>query len=996
MRLKIPSFGVSVDIPFWVSVDTFLDEELDSSPISVENSSISKPFPRFTPAVLEVDGEPPTYWLIGSDSVYTAPNGLSQHTVQLIEPTKWLERFMVGNKTVTQPLYVEYLTSQVTPSEVRTEENEQAPWLAKLRSNKEISFAYYSPMPNTNFPIWPPFCFEGISDRIETMTPEAVHSILEECTVECQETGFNYSKSVLFEKSKGEKIPDAWEDTEPIERIAVSDGVIVVTYKIFIQYYGVGTDIGLKDSFAGSYTLAAVAPQAGKERTLKDAALSMIYAAESLNASETPTFKLNDALAAYLDTITAPEITVTGATLREALDEIAKYVGAITRLDLVPEGEGFSYEINFEKYCKDTVADTSEFGDPVNGITRTVSCEDYCTALDSTAANIVNYSKGGPISDPSPQLFRTPRSEDASYRVTEGSAKIITAFPIERVDGLTCRIYKDGVAYDFDLFPYLFESTEYGALSSYEPTYPFSKAYALSYTLGQRSIGGLDFTVPNPVHPIFESPAIVNILNREIEAHNGADEKYEALSAFDNTNNILNFTKLLFRVTYVPTGSLRVRMRKPSSFGKPESVLAYNQSAAKLDAKAFGRSMFGAALRMGNEITTYQYAPPIGAKVPQKGERFGEDGYISEVHVEYGLTYKKVTLEISEGFNRLSQFVGVNKSQRIFEISERMSLDRHIVYEDFCLIGTKKRQGRGALVSGNDTFLEYLRKAFTDTSPKLPNTPFIVAQGIDEGENELAPCMLPALCYGAGNALTFTACFEDNFGAGKRVDSRKDKEGDYEYYATESDVRYTDLFGRVKKLRFSVVDKVNTDEKGEEFFYDIADSLPKKVNRADLVSNANIVNTNTTPLIIDKDAREAIKSLTYQVSFLEADGVRISPFFSENLPLAQSPSRIVFTPITAPINNMTEEVQYLDRALVVDVEKTEQSYPEGLVSISVKASKLPENCVGWAAVAYDKKAADAGGKMRFLFGQNCELTAGQELSVHFTFFRKNNIKQEET
>ena len=43
MRLKIPSFGVSADIPFWVSVDTFLDEELDSSPISVENKKRPKP-----------------------------------------------------------------------------------------------------------------------------------------------------------------------------------------------------------------------------------------------------------------------------------------------------------------------------------------------------------------------------------------------------------------------------------------------------------------------------------------------------------------------------------------------------------------------------------------------------------------------------------------------------------------------------------------------------------------------------------------------------------------------------------------------------------------------------------------------------------------------------------------------------------------------------------------------------------------------------------------
>lgn len=981
MKIEIPAASFSATIPIFITVDTFLDEELDASPISIENTEVEKPFPRFTPAILTASDErteEKSYWLIGSDTATKGINGKTQHTVQLIEPTKWLERFMVGNKTVTQPMRPDYLTSAAlaSPDDVDGETSR----------NLLSDYAYKSVMDYSDpLPIYPPFCFESMRDFVELMQVDYIDY---KCTISSDESGF-YKEIKKRYKNQADVTSSSWLTLLPIEEISVaSGGVFRVRYEMKTHETYPAEAFG---TFISSFTISAVAPAAAKERTLKDAALSMIYAAESLNEGEAPTFKLSEELAEELEKITAPELTVTNATLREALDEIAKYVGAITRLNLIPTDDGFIYEINFEKYCKDEEADLSELGGPVNEIIRTVSAEDYCTALDATAENIVNYADGGTIRDPAPTLFRTLRSEDASYRVTEGSAKIITAFPIERIDGLTCRIYNDGKAYDFDLFSYLYESTEYGALSSYDATYPFSKAYALCYTIGQKSIEALDFTIPNPVHSIFETPAIVNIINREIRANNGEGGKYQGLPTFSNMT-ALDFTKLLFRVTYVPTGSLRVRTRKPSSFGKPESVLAYNQSAAKLDAKAFGRSMFGAALRMGNEVTTYQYAPPIGAKVPQKGERFGEDGYISEVHVEYGLTYKKVTLEVSEGFNRLSQFVGVNKSQRIFEISERMSLDRHIVYEDFCLIGTKKRQGSGAMVS--PLFISYLKNAFTQETPPRVDVHYIVTQGFDEEGGALAPCLHPALYYGIGNALTFTTTFEDNYGAGRRIDDRSKASGadeKAEYYATEKDVRYTDLFGRIATMYFGIFGKPSGEDLEESVLYDAADTLPQKKDWIEERAQVLAETAEDKRLKIDKDSRECLKSITYQLSFLEADGIKVSPFFTENLSIAQDSSKIAFTLITSPINNLTEKVAYIEG---VTLKEAETEGVNNLVKITFKLPEnLPKNCVGWAAVAYDKNAT--GGKMRFLFGKNCKLTAGQELSVYLTFFRKNNIREKE-
>ena len=966
MRLSIPSMGLTTDIPFWVSVDTFLDEELDASPITIENTEIEETFPRFSVAILEPEGGEKTYWMIGSDVARRFANGKTQHVIQLIEPTKWLERFMVGNKTVTQPLYVDYLSSKL-----RVEENyEDLP--QTMNMNLLEGFKYESPVAiGSKIPIYQLACFDEGDNIVNSIVDPLMFSCERICTITLP-SGNKETFVKTYTKQFNDPIPDSWKTTEtdPSDYLLINEpGVYSLRYCI---------DPKPEDPDAIKYScvfiLSAVSEEGAKERTLKDVAEGMIWAAESLNESETPTFKLNPELASYLDTITAPEITVTNATLREALDECARFVDSITRLDVLEKDGVFEFLVDFEKYCKDTDADLSELGKPVDVLSRYVGCEDYCTALDSTAANVVHYGKGGALSDPTPQFFRTVRSEDATYRVTEENSLILTSFPIERLDYLKCRLYVDGQRFDLNITSYVYESTEYGTLSSYEAVYPYSKAYALSYTLGQKSISALNFTAPNALSEVFSNPALVNIINRQMKVEYGDDAPQ--FSNFDP----LDFTKILFIVTYVPTGSLRVRMRKPNSFGKPESVLAYNQSAAKLDATAFGRAMLGAALRMGNEVATYEYAAPISAHVPTKGERFGEDGFISEVHVEYGIGHKKVILEVSEGFNRISQFVGVNKSQRIFEISERLSLDRHIVYEDLCMIGTKRREGFGSIVSAD--FLRYVKSTF-DFPPSKPVGAYINGRGYDEAGKPLTAFVIPAISYGIGNAVTFTGSFEDNFGAGRRIDGGGSGE-DEGFYALQTDVRYTDLFGRLDKMSLVISDGVSFEDKEEmteEQELSLANALPQQF---DEIESKHIVLAETgdqNRIVIDKDARECLKTFTYQISFIESDGIKISPFFAENMPFSGKLTNIRFVPLDHKISNITEYVK---------AEGEDSTAPGAIVNVSAKSVEtsytMPRGGIAWAAVAYDLESKD--GRQRFLFGKNEPFAKGDTINVSLTFFRK--------
>ena len=991
-----PQKGTSFQLPYTVITDSFLDEELDVCPIELKNTTVDTPFPRFSVAAFcTTEGATPSYWFVGSDEVHTnVATGLSDHTVQLIEPTKWLERFMVGNKAVTQPIYTDYLDNPATitlPAQIKNTSVgvTQEDLKPKEDESGKSYVVYKTPINPTKdrLPIYDVAAFDVIYGNGVNWT----------CT-------FSIDGKVLYKETHSyltSEVPTKTVfGTLGLDQYGYKKGVASIVYEMTSTLDNTLTTKIY--SYAAKYEVAIMVPEEEPVKiTLKDAAMSMICAAEILKSNggnPIPRFRLNDEITKELALITSPEITVTNATLREALDEIGKVINSITRLDIIPEGDRFVYEITFERYCKDTAADLSELG-PAFEIAKKVSCEDYCTALDTTVDNLVNYKDGGSVWDPCCDLWRTVRSEDASYRVTEDTAEIFTAFPIERIDGLFCRIYVGDSQEQFkerDLTPYLFEASEYAALSSYTPAYPYSKAYALCYTLGKRNITGLNFTVPDPVHTIFEHPALVNIVNKAFGELNEGEDPLPGWPFL--SLNALDFTKMLFKVKYVPTGAARVIMRKPNAFGKPESILAYNQSAAKLDASAFGRSMFGAVLRMGNEETTYTYITTLGAKVPEKGERFGEDGYIAEIREEYAPHQKKVTLTVVEGFNRLSQFVGVNKTQRLFEISERMSLDRHIVYEDKCLISTERRENlSGAIVTYsnatppgettpdpymNGSFLEHLRSAFDESGSSGSVAPFARVKGYDDAGEALAECFLPCIPYAMGNALSFTVGFEDNYGAGRRVDGSI-SEG---FYATETDVRYTDLFGRVAEMELLIDDGFWSGHTKlyEANYREAANAMPALPAIVKSLPSP-IVHTylEKDRLYIDKDTREAIKTLTYQVSFLGDNGIKVSPYFTECLPYVRDANvYFVIVPITTPITNTTEWISVsgsIPKAYCAEVNEE----PAVKVSFSV-----PAGSTGWAAVSWfdTKSGSDSDTRKRFLFGSNKPVGEEGKVTVYFNFY----------
>jgi hypothetical protein len=83
-----------------------LDEELDSGQLDLVWTELSTAFPPFTAVGFHDKGSLIEGLVISEDNVTVQSKNplLYKHELQLIEPTKYLERFSIDGKTFTQPI----------------------------------------------------------------------------------------------------------------------------------------------------------------------------------------------------------------------------------------------------------------------------------------------------------------------------------------------------------------------------------------------------------------------------------------------------------------------------------------------------------------------------------------------------------------------------------------------------------------------------------------------------------------------------------------------------------------------------------------------------------------------------------------------------------------------------------------------------------------------------------------------------------------------------
>lgn len=785
---------------FPLSVGNLLDERLDECYLTVQKSTVKR-FATLTDLKIEVKQNNylvhTHYFVVANDKSQHFPvySNFYKHNLYLIERTKLLEGVYCQSLTFTNALGSNYKNAPALAKFSYEQDRTPSP---ELIQNLLLTLeACKTPVVASTFVIASP---KTIGDAITDLD-----SIYEDYTCEDAST---------IPVERGKNKADIYEDGVYITTIGLNETyaiqsttakTITVKYHIYMSDYPVGSFY-----IDAEFMFAVAENNLPLSRwTISDAINRVLDLAEPISANEQPKYKLNPRQEKEFSKIFSPEFTMTQCNLREQLKLIGSHIHKEPRLGYLLENNfthnGTLYAAGYYEnwiYFDDygSTQESNLQGESYVFKESEQSIAQYCTDVQTNAQNIVNslnYAQGV-IIDPCTGGDRTLRTDNINVKLTESTSKVYTSLPIYKVEKIECGLYREvngELEYAFDLediTPYVYEAYEYNSiLSSYDGVYPYTKAYGIYYTQGEKNIDGLFFKTDNLIAEYFSNYAIVNILN----AATGENWK-------DAITN--GFQYLTFRVTYLPVYEAKFSQNKQLIIKENKKFSqVYNQSENLIETSYYGENIKGVAQRLGNieESRTYIFNDYL--KVPKLGQVI--DGYsISAINTEIHWGYIKCTVGLSKDFNKISQFVGINSTKRIAEVSERQAYKRNILLKDYVVIGTEETPS--AKYFSNTTFA--MDVFYNGIEGFTPNKPISMAFGRGETYNgkTLNAVRLPVVSSAFGNSMVFSWNYKDNYSAGEQV-GKGEEPGENNQNVTafwQTDVPYCDYYGRIYNYTFGL------------------------------------------------------------------------------------------------------------------------------------------------------------------------------------------------
>ena len=634
------------------------------------------------------------------------------------------------------------------------------------------------------------------------------------------------------------------------------------TYIVFYSYE-YPTGLGNFKTNTATYTFVVVENKLPLKRwTCTDVINRLLDLAEPIRKGEKPRFRLqgvNDdgtyqagSQAAQFDTIYAPEFAFTKQTLRECLQEVGQKLHGEPRLTPKKDSSGnWYFEVSYDLYGQSKPWKQAHRAYIKKSVTQNINT--YATSLDTHAENLVN--RNGAITEPYLTGGRTARTEQMYVQITETNMVISTQFPIYTVDKLE---WVSPLGNSVDITPWLFESSIYSSqLSSYDTEYPYSKAYAIMFTQGEKNITQLTFKPEHPVSAVFENYAILNILRRAT----GND----SLDINDATGSGSSYTEggypqLIFRVTYVPFYQTRVVQTKINYLDYPtEAAMIYNQQSNVMDSAAYGENLKGVVARIGNAEKSYTYHLSRLSQIPKPGMMFDSDYTISGVYVEILPAIINCTVALTKNFNRISRYVGISSVKRYSQISQTQAVERNIVYREYVVIGDAETADEDCYLG--DGLLEQIAYPFDVSGVAVPVST-VIARGSSYEGNELPTVCLPVVASAFGNSISFSWEYEDNYSAGPvsvYVNSGTSQSNRVTGYF-QNDYQYTDYYGRAYFYDFTI------DYSGAALSADVANALPGAPS-SELNGRNYFTTYRKQPYLLRKDNREKLQ-FNVQVDFV--------------------------------------------------------------------------------------------------------------------------------
>ena len=724
-------------------------------------------------------------------------------------------------------------------------------------------------------------------------------------------------------------------------------------------------------------------------------------------------YVLDEDFAEEYKNVTAPEFSFTNSTLFEALAQVGGYIHAIPRLVPLSTTDDTHYKVTFDKLGGSEQAPTMP---PMIYQDSTIDVNEWCGKIASPAQNLCNTTdEGGAITELGNDYI-TVRTEVGNIEINGDNVLIRTSLPIQQLIKLECGFipdYNSGNTPVGDITAYAYEDAEYSVLSSYWGTaYPYSKAWALRWKQGGTTIDGLVWRQKDvtTIGDAFQNTAIVNIIN--------AKTGLSSLKSTDKDGEW--YRRLAFKVTYVPIATARVEAVKPvlTDGGETSNALVYNQGANVAETSFYGEKMRGAIARLGQDVEQRTYDIKTYSQMPKVGQIL--DGkYIATIDAEYDITRIRITVTLAKNFNQLSQFVGLNSNYRLYDISEKQSVERHIQYSERIIVGKSAyasvysyQDSKGKTrTSRYQTILRYftimMKRTFDRNAWSADESDYILnkimcAWTVFDKDTTSAKfdgkgVLLPVVAFPFGNSICFTFSYYDNYGVGFQSSNDYENETDK---AAQRLVPYTDVYGEISKLSFEMSDKAWTpsldDQKdgGKAMLYPEGNSFATATYAlTTLVVTGQL---DDYALQIEKDSREKI-DVNYQVHYVsDSNDIVVCPGLALFNPYVSNEAAIL-EPEKFYVIWQKQTINALKRDIVASQSITVQQLSSatawevnfGSLSHAVMINGIlkwnPMTCPidGAKSWAICKKVG--ANRYTILFGQNVNINSGETTeSIYFS------------
>lgn len=534
-------------------------------------------------------------------------------------------------------------------------------------------------------------------------------------------------------------------------------------------------------------TLTFTKTLGGSRYTMKDVVdriLSLTPFVPSSEVSTTRLCTLDTTLGTYLDTVEAPQFYIDKKNLREALIEVFRYVNAIPRMNY-DSGWVLTADFVNQRHIGITVSSgladyMSEASGEYFGKKAEVFHENTITTEDEDTPNVFANS-----------IHDILYINGDEYVVGDGNFKLIFNHKIYKLLSIKAKVKSSYSAYmetEIDITDYIHEKREYDTLEydNANPQSYGSKACSCYWVYGQDFIDGLS-TAYNFLRTTL---ALENIIDHAL------NDQYSATK-----DSLWEFTDTVFMVEYIPYIELdrSVQYREDTSDNELNSIMKdddytgfiVNPQERINSAFKLTKNVFGQIQRLG--VDTVAFALRHRTLAPYNGSNSGiyslgdytTDGYfITTVEIIYYTTYVIARYEMSKNWNRIAQFVNINKEFRPYEIT--LTKSDYTLKRD--VIMPIKQIAVSYTTNANheaSDLVTYFMNTFKNTTYELPISGATFQIRKTSYGNEAV--FMPLALIAEKNVMKFKLDFKDTKLAGNRVEYKTGKQLKFQVPYTNDD-----------------------------------------------------------------------------------------------------------------------------------------------------------------------------------------------------------------